>query len=140
MNWHVNQTRTKEINIYSLFMPFSEHGSYELYENHISKNEEKFDELLVAYQDFFKIKKDEIISEILKKEETKELIEMLFLNINFITESKSSAIGLNVEDIDDFRSAGEIITNMKLQIFDEIISRYFCKFHSTSEQMTLDIE
>lgn len=138
LGYHVDRSGVKEVNIYPLLMPSSEKGGYILYENEIATKDDKISELLNAYTDFFMMKKDEIIDEILQKREITDLIEMLLLNINFITEIKSQIIGIKMEDIDKLKTADEFIGTIKLEIIDELISKYIYKQHSTSKQKTLE--
>ncbi|MCZ7358013.1 MAG: hypothetical protein O8C66_05895 [Candidatus Methanoperedens sp.] len=120
----------KEINIYPLLMPPSRQDEYKLLEDEIAGyNDSIYAELLEAYKRFFSIKRGEILEKINKENVANELIEMLFLNINFITEVKSDIIGLKKEDIENLKSANEFIDNMKVEIFDDLLSNSFIKKH-----------
>lgn len=121
----------KEINIYPQLMPPFRQDEYKLLEDEIAgdNNDSIYAELLEAYKQFFSIKRMEILEKINKEAVANELIEMLFLNINFISEVKSDIIGIKKEDIKNLKSANDFIDNMKVEIFDDLLSNSFIKKH-----------
>lgn len=128
----------KEINIYPLLMPPSRQDEFKLLEDEIAGDKDSINlmaELLEVYKIFFSLKRDEILKIINKENVANELIEMLFLNINFLTEVKSDIIGVKKEDIENLKSANEFIDNMKVEIFDDLISNRVIK--KSQEQSNL---